>query len=389
MTTGYAEIAMGDIFDISSSKRVVKSQWQASGVPFYRAREIVKLAENGAVENDLFITEELFEQHKSASGAPESGDLMVSAVGTLGACYVVQPRDRFYYKDASVLRFHPKEGIYPRYFQHAFRTRRLLDQVNAGSGSTVGTLTISRAKDLKIPLPPLAEQKRIAGILDAADKLRAKRRESIAQLDTLLQSTFLDMFGDPVTNPMGWERKRLGEIINFIGGSQPPKDTFTYLPNDENIRLVQIRDFKSDKYLTYIPQKLARRKFEEDDVMIARYGPPVFQILSGLSGSYNVALMKAEPKSLNVEKVFIFYLLSCESINKAVVAQSERTAGQTGVNLKFLNNYPAYLPPIEVQRNFCSIVGSIKEYRKLATEHLTDLHTLFSSLQQRAFNGKL
>ncbi len=58
---------------------------------------------------------------------------------------------------------------------------------------------------LKIPLPPLAEQKRIAGILDAADALRAKRRESLAQLDTLLQSTFLDMFGDPVTNPMGWE----------------------------------------------------------------------------------------------------------------------------------------------------------------------------------------
>ena len=59
---------------------------------------------------------------------------------------------------------------------------------------------------LQIPLPPLAEQKRIAGILDAADALRAKRREALAQLDTLLQSTFLDMFGDPVTNPMGWTR---------------------------------------------------------------------------------------------------------------------------------------------------------------------------------------
>ena len=60
-------------------------------------------------------------------------------------------------------------------------------------------------RSVEIPLPPLAEQKRIAGILDAADALRAKRREALAQLDTLLQSTFLDMFGDPVTNPMGWE----------------------------------------------------------------------------------------------------------------------------------------------------------------------------------------
>ena len=67
---------------------------------------------------------------------------------------------------------------------------------------------------LQIPLPPLAEQKRIAGILDAADALRAKRREALAQLDTLLQSTFLDMFGDPVTNPMGWEERHLPDLVS-------------------------------------------------------------------------------------------------------------------------------------------------------------------------------
>ena len=70
----------------------------------------------------------------------------------------------------------------------------------------------SLLKSLRIPLPPLAEQKRIAGILDAADALRAKRREALAQLDTLLQSTFLDMFGDPVTNPMGWPPTSLSAI---------------------------------------------------------------------------------------------------------------------------------------------------------------------------------
>ena len=66
---------------------------------------------------------------------------------------------------------------------------------------------------IQIPLPPLAEQKRIAGILDAADALRAKRCEALAQLDTLLQSTFLDMFGDPVTNPMGWEQCVVGDVV--------------------------------------------------------------------------------------------------------------------------------------------------------------------------------
>ena len=79
--------------------------------------------------------------------------------------------------------------------------------------------TLSR---LQIPLPPLAEQKRIAAILDAADALRAKRRETLAQLDTLLQSTFLDMFGDPVTNPMGWEVQPLKELGQVQTGSTPP-----------------------------------------------------------------------------------------------------------------------------------------------------------------------
>ena len=80
------------------------------------------------------------------------------------------------------------------------------------------SFNISKFKKLQIPLPPLAEQKRIAGILDAADALRAQRRESLAQLDTLLKSTFLDMFGDPVTNPMGWEALPLGKVIKVKSG---------------------------------------------------------------------------------------------------------------------------------------------------------------------------
>lgn len=110
----------------------------------------------------------------------------------------------------------------------------------------------------------------------------------------------------------------MGEIIEFKGGNQPPKSDFIFEPKQGYIRLVQIRDFKSDKYATYIPQEKAKRIFEVDDVMIARYGPPVFQILRGLSGSYNVALMKASPKE-NIRKGFIFYLLQLPEYHDVVV----------------------------------------------------------------------
>ena len=85
------------------------------------------------------------------------------------------------------------------------------------------TLNKAKLKLLRIPLPPLAEQQRIAWILDAADALRTKRREALAQLDTLLQSTFLDMFGDPVTNPMKWDTTTLRKVGQVITGNTPSR----------------------------------------------------------------------------------------------------------------------------------------------------------------------
>lgn len=236
--------------------------------------------------------------------------------------------------------------------------------------------------------PPLAEQKRIAEVLDRAEVLRAKRRAALAQLDALTQSLFLDLFGDPATNPKGWPKTSLGEIIEFVGGSQPPADTFTYEPSPDTIRLVQIRDFRTDAFKTYIPKNRARRFFEADDVMIGRYGPPVFQILRGLSGSYNVALMKALPRG-EILKDFIFHLLQEERLHAFVVARSERTAGQSGVNLELLEKYPAYLPPISAQREFARRVTAVEALKTAQRASLAELDALFATLQHRAFRGEL
>ncbi|EFC4808127.1 restriction endonuclease subunit S, partial [Escherichia coli] len=197
--------------------------------------------------------------------------------------------------------------------------------------------------DTFIKLPPFEEQKRIVDLLDKAEGIRQKREQAIKLADDFLRATFATMYGNPITNPKKWPVHLMGEIIEFKGGNQPPKSDFIFEPKQGYIRLVQIRDFKSDKYATYIPQEKAKRIFEVDDVMIARYGPPVFQILRGLSGSYNVALMKASPKE-NIRKGFIFYLLQLPEYHDVVVKNSERTAGQTGVNLELLNKFNVPLP---------------------------------------------
>ena len=237
----------------------------------------------------------------------------------------------------------------------------------------------------ELELPSLEEQKRIAAILDKVDSLRRKRQQAIRLADDLLRAVFLDMFGDPVTNPKGWPVLPMGEVIEFKGGSQPPKETFRDEPLPGYVRLVQIRDFKTDKYKTYIPGKLAKRAFNEDDVMIARYGPPVFQILRGLSGSYNVALMKAQPKS-DILKEFIFWLLQLPAYHDVVVANSERTAGQTGVNLELLNKLLVPLPPVKVQEEIAARTKAISKMVEIQRIMIDELELQSKSIQSQFFS---
>ena len=163
---------LGDIFNVSSSKRVLKNEWKLSGVPFYRAREIVKLSINGTVDNDLFISPEHYENLRRNYGVPNAGDLMVTGVGTIGKVYIVKENDVFYYKDASVLCF---ENIYkainPRFAKLMLDSSLIQNQIHSKTyGNTVDTITISTAKNYLCVLPPLAEQKRI---VDEIEKIFA------------------------------------------------------------------------------------------------------------------------------------------------------------------------------------------------------------------------
>ena len=157
------------IVNVVSARRVHQSDWRSEGVPFYRAREIGKLADTCSVENELFITEALYTEF-SSSGVPHPGDLMVTAVGTLGKTYIVKDSDRFYYKDASVICFENFGKITPAYLKLLMYSPYMEDQIKQNSaGTTVGTITIVKANEYLIPLPPLMEQQRI---VDQAERLQ-------------------------------------------------------------------------------------------------------------------------------------------------------------------------------------------------------------------------
>ena len=164
------------IINAVSARRVHQSDWKNSGIPFYRAREIAKLAENGYVDNELFISEELFAEY-AQSGVPKSGDLMVTAVGTLGKTYIVRDTDKFYYKDASVICFENYGKLCSEYLRYLMMSPYMETVIkDNSSGTTVGTITLVRANEYLIPLPPLSEQKRIVAkieeLMQYCDKLK-------------------------------------------------------------------------------------------------------------------------------------------------------------------------------------------------------------------------
>jgi type I restriction enzyme S subunit len=191
-----------------------------------------------------------------------------------------------------------------------------------------------------------------------------------------------------------YKTEKLGEVCDFIGGSQPPKSTFVYdlseVDETEYVRLIQIRDYKTDKHIVYIPKSSTKKFCTKDDVMIGRYGPPVFQILQGLEGAYNVALMKAVPKTKELDKDYLFRFLQSPDVQSYIVGLSERAAGQTGVNKQALHDYPINIPSLLEQKRIVAILdqafADIDKARALTEQNLKNARKLFESYLQQVFS---
>lgn len=392
----WPEVTFGEIFEISSSKRVLEAQWKAAGVPFYRAREIVKLAKVGAVENELFISEELYREYQTKYGVPKPGDLMISAVGTLGACYVVQPSDRFYYKDASVLRFSPKQPVCSRFIQHAFGTNHILDQVHAGSGSTVGTYTISRANETRIPLPPLAEQRRIAEVLDRAEALRSKRRAALAQLDALTQSLFLDLFGDPIKNPYSFPVRPMIELVD----PQRPISYGILMPGPdqpEGVKYVRVTDMKNGgielsgirKTTEAMSNAFRRSLLKSGDLLMSIRGHVGrFAVVPSELDGANITQDTARLAVVGASSVFVRECLRTMGFQRWMAKHTKGVAVR-GINLGDVKLMPIILPPRLTQDKFARQATAVEKLKTAHRASLAELDALFATLQHRAFRGEL
>ncbi len=261
------------------------------------------------------------------------------------------------------------------------------------NGAAQPNLSVTSLRQFEIPLPPLAEQQRIAAILDQADALRAKRRAALAKLDTLLQATFLHMFGDPVTNPMGWEVKRLDNVGTLERGQSKhrPRNAPELLGGP--YPLIQTGDVANADggYITTYTQTYSELGLSQSRMWES--GVLCITIAANIANTAILTFDGCFPDSvvgfLPNEKVRTEYVQYWLSFLRKTIEENAPQVAQKNINLKILRDLEIPIPSTELQDIFVETLRSIHKIRKNHKKHLEYLDNLFHALQQRAFKGEL
>ena len=403
---GWAWCRLGEICEVSSAKRVLQQDWKTSGIPFYRAREIAQLSNNETVKDDLFITFELYNELKQKYGVPIAGDLMVSAVGTIGKVYIVKDTDCFYYKDASVICFSKKEkSIDSLYLKLCCESDFLQEQMYSQSkGTTVDTITINKAQNYLIPLPPIFEQQKIvhsiqdffghigileqnkselqflinaakSKILDLAihgklvpqDPNDEPAEELLKRIATSDNRPYEKVDEEPFEIPDSWRWVKLNDLAEIARGGSP-RPIQDYITEDKDgINWIKIGDtIEESKYITSAKEKIKpegkkhSRFVHAGDFLLTNsmsFGRPYILKIDGCI--HDGWLVFANIKECLLQD-YLYYALSSAYIYETF---SNVAAGSTVKNLKSdtVKQVDFPLPPLSEQKRIVEAIENMYE----------------------------
>ena len=269
-----------------------------------------------------------------------------------------------------------------------------LDLYRYTGATTVPAIRKSTLEEIEIPLPPLDEQKRIATILDKTDAIRRKRHQAIDLADDFLRSAFLDMFGDPVTNPKGWAVKAIKELATVTTGNTPSRKVPEYYGND-------VEWIKSDNINT--PHHIltsAKEYLSNEGLKVARTVPKGSTLITCIAGSFdcigNAAFTDREVsfnQQINAltpkDGVLSWFLYALIIFSKTIIQNASTNSMKGMVSKGKLEEVKLFLPPLELQKKFEDIF--YKEIGTVSRMNNSDKYSneLFNSISQKAFAGDL
>ena len=226
----WQKVNLGDCCEITSSKRIFFSEYVESGIPFYRSKEIIEKGKGEEISHPLYISKEKYDEIKGKYGVPQKGDLLLTAVGSLGIPFVVKDDSPFYFKDGNLVWLKHFQDIDPIFLYYWIKSENGYNALyNIAIGSAQKALTIAAIKGYEIPLPPLQTQHRIANILSRYDSLIENYQKQIKLLEEAAQRLYKEWFVDlrfpghentKIVDgvPEGWEKKRLIDLVDVQYG---------------------------------------------------------------------------------------------------------------------------------------------------------------------------
>jgi len=389
-------VALGDVADVFNGKTPAKKEQRDAGHPVLKIKD-VNLTGLFKGEFQSFVDESLAEKF-NAKKLIKDDTLILNAAHN--ADYVGSKQ---YRAESEVVGSLPtgewliargREGqLCPRFLNYwlasgeaRFKLKQLVKGIH---------LYPKDVMRLEIPLPPLKEQKRIAAILDKADNLRRKRQQAIDLADDFLRAVFLDMFGDPVTNPKGWAVQRMGDVSSKITDGTHKTPTYTssgiQFLSAKNIRDWGI-DWENTKYISQ----------EEHEQLIKRCNPEVGDILLSKSGSLatpalidvdkefslfeSAALIK--PIKERIHAVYLLHFLRSDS-GKYLMLKSSKGVAIKHLHLTDLRQLEILVPPMDKQQRFVTLVNRYVSLVDKSMSSKSNVGDIFQSLSQKAFSGQL
>ena len=292
--------------------------------------------------------------------------------------------------------------VFPRFAFHYCRTLETIIR-HQGASTTLPLLTKGRFQELEIPLPPIAQQKRIAAILDRAEELRGLRRQALGALDAIAQSIFLEMFGDPTTNPKSWIRVRFSDLLSAIESGRSP-NCLDRPVEDEEWGVLKLG---AVTWCEYNPlENKALPSNEKPDLSLeVKPGDLLFTRKNTFELVAACALVRSTPPHLllpdlifrfrtkpnaPIDLCFLHQLL----INPAKRREIQKLASGSAssmpnISKTKLETVLIEVPPLSLQQEFARRVEAIEQLKTTHRQSLTQLDALFASLQHRAFRGDL
>lgn len=340
---------------------------------------------------------------------PKAGDLLISRANTrelVGAPVLVQSDRPDLLLSDKILRLVPNEArVDRRYLARALRSSEARRHFESRAGGTSGSMTNITQEDIRsapLLLPALPEQRRIADILDKADSIRRKRKAAIALTEELLRSAFLEMFGDPVTNPKGWEVKALGEVIEKLEAGWSANGDGRRRATDEygvlKVSAVTSGFFRPDEH------KAVAEAAVDRELVTPRAGDLLFSRANTRDLVAATCLVEQdEPRLFLPDKIwrviprarlavapYIRFLLAHERFRGELTKTATGTSGSMlNVSMEKLRALRAPIPPLSVQERFANVVWKTLKAKALHERAQKGTDELFASLVQRGFRGEL